>query len=252
MKINFHIVLVLLLFVSTPFLASAQKKKGKRKTKNTGVMNLQKFDRQKVHFGFLLGYNKAGYDFRNNFSNDTISILEVEPTPGFNIGLISVLHFNKNMKLKFMPNVAFQRRDVEYTFDERFLLVDNNKDLTQTKPIESTIIEFPLLFKLRTNRIDNFAAALLIGGSYGIDIASQKNVVDLTVLRANDQILSAEAGVGLDFFLQYFKLGLELKYAHGFNDLLISDAPSYSVYSSPIDYFKSRVWTFSITFEGSW
>lgn len=207
-------------------------------------MNLRNFDQQKVHFGFSLGYNNATYAFRHNRINDTIKVLEVDNNPGFNIGLVSVYHASENVKLKFMPEISFQRRLVEYEYDER------NEDRTRdSKEIESTIINLPLLLKLRTQRINNFAAAILLGGNYGIDVASQEDVKELTILKAKSEDLSAVAGVGLDFFLQYFKLGLELKYAHGFYDLLVHDG---SEFSRPIDYLQSRVWTFTITFEGSW
>lgn len=245
MKIRLHTFLVILLLVTSPFVVSAQKKRGKKKTQNTGVMNLRNFDKQKVHFGFSLGYNKATYAYENSLTNDSLAILEVNPDPGFNIGLVSVLHLSENVKLKFMPDISFQSRTAEYTFlspvTEEFSL--------ETKPVESTLIQFPLLFKLRTNRINNFAAAVLIGGKYGLDIASQEGVIDDEVLKTRSKDISAEAGIGLDFFLQYFKLGLELKYAHGFNDLLVHDN---ILYSDPFTYFQSRVWTFTVTFEGSW
>ena len=254
MRISIYKCLTLLLLIAAPFFVSAQKK-GKTKTKNSGVTNLRNFDRQKVHFGFSLGYNKAGYGFNNNLSDTTLKILEITPNPGFNIGLIAVYHISENVKLKFMPDISFQRRVVEYTFDTTNYIFQPREFFLKSKAIESTVIEFPLTLKLRTNRIGNFAAAILVGGKYSIDTQSQKDVIDrgsdpyTRILKANDKDLSAELGVGLDFFLQYFKFGLELKYAHGFNDMLIHDN---SIYSNPLDYLQSRMWTFNITFEGSW
>lgn len=245
-NIRLHTILLFLILASAPLVGVAQKKKGKRKTQNTGIMNLRNFDRQKIHFGFSLGYNNAAYDYENSLLNDTLAVLEVNPDPGFNIGLISVLHLSENVKLKFMPDISFQSRTAEYTY---YSPVVEDFLPTELKPVESTFLNFPLLFKLRTNRINNFAAAVLVGGKYGLDIASQENVVDETVLKTRSKDLAAEAGVGLDFFLQYFKLGLELKYAHGFNDMLVQDNIEYSI---PFDYFQSRVWTFTVTFEGSW
>ncbi|MDA8715491.1 hypothetical protein N9M27_06360, partial [Flavobacteriales bacterium] len=58
---------------------------------------------------------------------------------------------------------------------------------------------------------------------------------------------SFELGVGTDFFLQYFKFGLELKYSMGFPNALIQENNQWS---RPIDSLRNQMWLFSITFEG--
>lgn len=239
-KFSFKIIFILFLAL-LPVLVNAQKKRNKY----SGVTNLRQFDKQKMHFGFSLGYNSSSYASENNRSVDTLTVLEVQKMPGFNVHLLSVYHFSKNVKLKFDPGIAFQARNVEYTRYSPVL----EESFFEAKPIESTVLELPLTFKLRTNRIGNFAAAVLLGGKFNYDFDSQSTVVDDTVLKVYPQDYAATAGVGIDFFLQYFKLGLELQYAHGFNDLLVHDtAPS----ATPISYLQSRVWTFKICFEGSW
>ncbi len=55
------------------------------------------------------------------------------------------------------------------------------------------------------------------------------------------------AGAGTDFYLQYFKLGLELKLLIGTRNLL---QPQNNVFSGSIDKVRSRMVVFTITFEG--
>lgn len=217
-----------------------------RKTnKYAGVENLRTFDNQKFHFGFLLGYNNSSYKLKNNLSNDTLNVLEVENRPGFDIGLVSVYHISKNVKLRFTPNISFQDKQVEYTFFSPTL----EKSIQDNQVIESTFIEFPLTLKLRTNRIKNFAAGILLGGKYAIDAASQKDKEDLGIpfLKTQDKDVSMIIGGSFDFFLEYFKFGVEIKYNHGFNNMLFQDR---NIYSSPLDYLFSRVWSVTLTFEG--
>jgi hypothetical protein len=209
------------------------------------LQNLRTFDEKKFHFGFSLGYNNSSYKLKNNYSNSELHILEVENLPGFDIGLVSVYHISKNIKLRFTPYISFQDKQVEYHFfqgKDKPLLIDNQR-------IESTLIEFPLVLKLRTNRIGDFASAVLLGGKYGIDAASQKEKEDAgkPFLKTENIDYGIIIGAGFDFFLQYFKFGVEIKYNHGLNNMLFKEN---SIYANPLDYMRSRVWTFTITFEG--
>lgn len=234
---------IIFIWFFLPALVIAQRKSNKYPS----TEQLKAFDNQKFHFGFSLGYNNASYLLSRNYNNTTIKALEIQNMPGFDIGLISVYHISKNLKLKFVPTISFQDRLVQYDFVE----FNSGSVQLQDQKIESTIIEFPVLLKVRTNRIQNFAAALLLGGKYYIDANSDKNVFDtenLQFLKTQDQDYAMIIGGGFDFFLEYFKLGLELKYNHGFNNMLFQD---HNYYSDPIKSLYSRVWTFTITFEGS-
>ena len=119
------------------------------------------------------------------------------------------------------------------------------------KPVESTYLEFPLLLKLRSDRINNFAVYLIAGGKYSMDMASQKDVNqaidDEIVIKLRRTDHSAEIGGGVDMFLPYFKFGLELKLGVGIPNLLIDDNTRFS---SPIESLRSKTYMFTFTFEG--
>jgi len=235
-----RVCIVLSIFLSSSVLVFSQKVAHKY----SGLQQLRTFDQQTFHFGFSLGFNQLTYKVGRPLPNNQLPVLESNPRPGFDIGLVSVYHISKNLKLRFTPNISFQDNIVEYTF------LDGNSFKKETQQIEPTFIYFPLLLKIRTNRINNFASAILLGGQYGLDAASQKDKVDtkeVQFLKTTDKDYAAVVGVGFDFFLEYFKFGIEIKYNHGFSNLLLQD---YNKYSSPLDYLKSRLWTFTITFEG--
>jgi hypothetical protein len=56
-----------------------------------------------------------------------------------------------------------------------------------------------------------------------------------------------EAGAGLDFFLPYFKFGIELKMSLGLRNLLV---PDNTIYALSLDRLRSKVFLISFTFEG--
>ena len=109
------------------------------------------------------------------------------------------------------------------------------------------------MFKFRTDRINNWAVYGITGLRFGIDMASDKDVNNLAA-SPEDQIVKLkktdfgfEVGGGFDFFLEYFKFGLELKLGVGMMNIHLNEGTSFD---TPIDYLRSKVWTFSMTFEG--
>lgn len=210
-------------------------------------MNLPNFDRKRVHFGFSLGVNTMDFNMDYDLQRvDSLIGVEVERQSGFNIGIVSALHFNRYFSLRFLPTLAFGQRNIEYTFrgPERNSLV--------VKQVESTIIDFPLNFKYRSARYNNFACYVLAGAKYSLDLASERDtdndVPELDQLvRIDQSSYSWEVGVGLDFFLQYFKFSPELKFSSGLNNVLI-DEPT--IWTTPLKSLRPTMISISLNFEG--
>ena len=227
---------LLLLFIFTSNFLFAQK-----------VKNLPNYDFQNWHFGFLLGVNKANFIIHPRpvlASLDSVYVVESTPQSGFNLGIVTNLRMGNYADLRFIPNLAFSTRDLNYQFKSSKGTVERKKS------VESTFVDFPLDVKLKSERLNNFRAYIIIGGKYSIDIVSQKNVnsellTDAIVkLRKNDFYYSV--GVGFDFYLQYFKFSPELKYSFGVRDLLIHED---NVFSNSIDKMTSKIINVSFTFE---
>jgi hypothetical protein len=233
--------LLLMLMASAPAMAQYQS--------GVKMENLQNFDLRKFHFGFLLSYNTSDFYIRNAPSSpfsDSLKVLDHLRQPGFNLGIVASINLNKNISLRFLPGLSFQERILQYEFQK-----PDGRSAFYRKPVESTYLEFPLLMKLRSDRINNFAVYMLTGGKASIDMASQKDVDqtldDEVVIKLSQYDYSVEVGAGVDFFLTYFKFGIELKHGIGIPNLLIDDGTRFS---RPIESLRSKTWVLTFTFEG--
>lgn len=232
-------VFVLLLFF-TAANSLAQKKK---------VENLPSFDHKLIHFGFTLGVNSTDFVLKHNLTKvDSLLSLEGQKQSGFNLGIVSDLHITPLINLRFIPALSFAQRNLEYTFLNR----KGEREMIM-KPVESTFIEFPLNIKYRSERLNNFAAYMLGGFKYSLDLASQAHVDNSSnppqdiVIKLKRNSYSYEAGFGMDFFLHYFKFATEIKLSMGLNDVFINDQ---TIFAKPIESLRSKIVLISFTFEG--
>lgn len=212
-------------------------------------INLGTFDRKVYHFGFLLGFNSADLyiDRKSDFaSQDSLLSLNSKNQSGFNLGIVAAYHFNKNISVRFLPTLSFEDRVLNYVF-----YAGPDSTTRFEKRIESTYIDFPINFKFRTDRLRNSAFYALAGARYRINMQSEKDVknevADQILVKTDDNDFALEFGGGVDLFLQYFKLGIELKMAVGVKNLLIPEATQFS---NPLESLRSRTLLISFTFEG--
>jgi hypothetical protein len=211
--------------------------------------NLPHFDSRYYHFGFLLSANSSSFfiDYKPDFTfSDSLLGIENVPQAGFNLALLASLNPIKNVNLRFVPGLSFQDRGLNYTY-----LAEGNKVETFLKRTESVWLQFPVMLKLRTNRAGNFAAYGLIGGCYGIDMQSQKDVNEAVagkiVVKLEKTDITIDAGGGFDFFLPYFKFGVELKTAFGMKNVLVQEGNQFT---DPISKLSTRTFVLSLCFEG--
>lgn len=238
----------LLLFSLLTLSLSAQK----GGTGNGGPQNRAEYYGDQIHFGFYLGVNRTNFVITtvNNWrevAGDSLKTILSSPSTGFNLGIVSELRLHQYVTLRFLPDIAFGQRNLEYHFagQDTFDIV---------KKVESTFLDFPLNFKVRSKRFGNFAAYMVGGGKYTLDLASQKDVKNQglplaqQVVKLDKHDFAFEAGAGVDFFLPYFKFGIELKASLGINNMLVRDPNSILI--TTIDRLNSKVFLISFTFEG--
>ncbi len=222
-------------------------------TGNGGPQNRSEYYNDPIHFGFYLGINRTNFVITNvnnwqAIAGDSLKTILSSPATGFNLGIVSEFRLHEYVTLRFLPDIAFGQRNLEYHFagQDTFDVV---------KVVESTFLDFPLNLKVRSKRFGNFAAYMVGGGKYTLDLASQKDVnntgfpLSQQAIKLKKNDFAIEAGAGVDFFLPYFKFGIELKASIGLNNMLIQDG-SNSVLSSTIDRLNSKVFLISFTFEG--
>ncbi len=212
-------------------------------------LNLASYDKEKLHFGFSLSVNKA--DFALTPAHESVkpdSVLSVQSIPdwGFNLGIVSDLRIHEYATLRFLPALSFQGRILEYTIDST-AVPGNSKFYIAQKKVESTLLEFPINVKIRSERLNNMSMYMLVGGKFSIDLASQKGTNNTGIVKLNSKDYCFEAGFGLDFYLEYFKLSTELKFSAGLRDRLVHENTTWSM---PIEKLATKVWLFSLNFEG--
>ena len=239
---KFHFLLLPLIALCLAGPASAQR---------TGVkvQNLPNFDLRRFHFGFLLSYNTSDFFMTLKPSApfaDSVLVIDHMKQPGFNLGIVASLNMTNNLSLRFLPTLAFEDRILKYSFRK-----PDGKVANFQKPIESTYLEFPLLLKFRSDRINNFAVYVIGGGKFGIDMASQRDVdnsIDEDIVVKLDKYdYGVEVGGGIDMFLPYFKFGIELKTGIGFPNVLVDDGTRFS---TPIQSLRTKTYVLTFTFEG--
>lgn len=244
---------ITLLRLATPllFLALAGPLALAQGQRGVKVQNLPNFDLRKYHFGFLLSYNTSDFLMRQDPAapfRDSLMVLDHERQPGFNLGIVASVNLNDNISVRFLPTLSFQERVLQYQFRST---QNELGSVFFRKPVESTYLEFPLHMKFRSDRINNFAVYVLGGGKVSIDMATQKDVTqgldDEIVIKLEKYDYSVDVGGGFDFFLPYFKFGIELRTGIGLPNLLIDDDTRFS---RPVESLRSRVWVLTFTFEG--
>ncbi len=214
---------------------------------------LPKYDRQRLHFGFSLGVNSTNFRVRNeeNINQyDSVFVIDPKPQMGFNLGIITDLRIGQHFNLRFIPDLSFSDRKLQYTlrtFDTLGVPVLR----TEEQKLESVLLEFPLTLKFKSVRINdgNWRVYILGGGKFMMDLASQSKIKtgdNEVVVKLNRIDYAYEVGLGFDIYMQYFKFSPELKVSFGLNNLLVKDE---TIYTQSINKLNSMAFLLSFHFE---
>lgn len=225
----------LLYFVIFPFFVFGQNYKAPK--------NLPNYDRKAVHFGFLIGINNLDFKIKQNpEQDDALFVLKSQDQKGFNMGIVNNFRLNNNFDLRITPTLSLAERRISYVIEENSVIENFSRK------IESTFVEFPIAIKYKSERYNNGRAYVLSGIKYSLDLASLRNINDegLELVKLKENDISYEIGLGIDFYLSYFKFATEIKGTFGLLNLLKKDD---SIYSNSIESLHSRGFTVTLTFE---
>ena len=153
-KIFKNIILFLIIcFAEVSFCAQKFKK----------PQNLPRYDFQKLHFGFTIGINSLDFVMNKNLSyvgTDSLVNVYSKNQYGFNLGIVSNLRLGKFTDLRFIPTLVFGERILDYNFK---LNNTNENVITESKRIESTLLDFPFHLKYKSERYNNIRTFLITG-----------------------------------------------------------------------------------------
>ena len=208
--------------------------------------NLPRYDFKKMHFGFTLGTNSLDFNIKYNpevMFQDSLYVLHSNNQKGFNLGIVSNFRLGRYTDFRFVPALVFGERHLIYSFADSL-----NNIVTEKKKVESTLLDFPLYIKYKSERYNNFRSYILFGLKYSLDIASQKDIIeeDEIIIKLNPNDLMGEIGFGMDFYLEFFKFSPQIKISSGILNLLDKDQ---TVYTTSIENLYTNGWMLSFTFE---
>ncbi|WP_207535073.1 outer membrane beta-barrel protein [Desertivirga arenae] len=221
-------------------------------------------DDEPLHFGFTFQYINAEYkiykkpDWYTLYTSpdnqqpipvgtdERLMSITSPKTPGFGLGFVSDLKVGSHANLRFTPLLVFTDRMLNYQY--------RNPENFQQKKIQSTLVDFPLGIKLKSDKRGNFRAYILGGAKYSMDIISKKKIDDTELSDINKLVknktsfLSWETGIGFDLYFEYFKMSPEIKFSQSMGNVLKNDEKP-NAYTKPLDKLFLRSFQFSLYFE---
>lgn len=204
------------------------------------IENLPNFDLDRVHWGYYLGINQKG--FKISYLDDNKKIT-VEEATGFNVGLIGDLRLHQNINLRIEPGLSTNTKKLYFSG----LPAQDN-----VRETGGTYFHFPLVLKISTNRFYNVRPYILGGVSYDYNFSSnQDNPADNSSgeFRMKKHNFMYQMGVGIDFYLYYFKFSPSIRGVFALNNELKYDDDQNSKWTGPVDYFGTRGIFINFAFE---
>jgi len=231
-------IFILIIFLLNNLVLSGQKQKPK---------NASWYDEKLIHFGFSLGFNTMDFNItpsQKYYQQDSLYPKVSVLNPGINIQIVTDLRPADYLDIRFLPGVSFGQRVIRF--------YKNGNLVNGQQKLESSFLEFPLLLKFKGTRMNNVRPYVVGGLNFRYDLAGKKEFDDSKpiYLRIKRPDLYYELGAGMDFYLTYFKLSVELKMSNGIGNVLVQEAaPGHPQYFNAIEKLKSQIWVLAFHFE---
>lgn len=190
--------------------------------------NLPAFDLKRLHFGFTVGFNAMDLGITRNYDAEDFLYADVSKIqPGFQVSIVSDLKLSENWNLRFLPGISFGAREItyyEYDANGPGSAVEIS-GVDNPVALGPSFLDFPLLFKYRAARRNNYRPYLVGGANFRYDMSSKKNfdIESQEYLKFKPADFYLEFGFGVDNYLKYFKFSPEIKLAVGFNNIITDE-----------------------------
>ncbi|OKS85247.1 type IX secretion/gliding motility protein PorT/SprT [Mucilaginibacter polytrichastri] len=215
-------------------------------------------DQQDLSFGFTFQYINSDFKIVKQADWQTVvdradvtttykgrrASISSNSLPGFGIGFVTRYSFNEHLEIRTTPELVFADKQILYTYLDATLGNDS-------KQIQTTSVDVPLLLKLKSDRIGDMRVYLIGGLKTSFAINKKPNNVEANLedkaITLKRNYNAWEAGVGFDIYFEYFKLSPELKVSNSFNNMLASDKAN--PFTSPLSKLFLHTISFSLYFE---
>jgi hypothetical protein len=176
------------------------------------------------------------------YITDSVNSISSNPTAGFAIGFLTRYRLTEHLEVRTTPSLIFADRSLYYTY------ATPSQDIV--KSIQTTTVDFPLEFKLKSDRVQDFRAYILGGIKYSQAVGRGQDETNLDPLARDVKNVSGfgsyEAGIGCDIYFEFFKLSPEIKLSNSFGNVLLPENTPYAV---PVNKLFLHTIMFSLVFE---
>lgn len=210
------------------------------------VQNKPYIDFRRLHYGFFIGMHAQDMEFTNNGfvteNGETWYADIVNYNPGFSVGVLADLRLNSYFSLRVIPTMHFGQNSVIFR--------EQNSGETSKQLVKTTYIGVPVNVKFAAERFNNYLPYVVAGVSpmFNLTVKKQQQLL----LKKFDCMI--EVGMGCDFYLPFFKLIPELKFAFSPLSVLnknrddLLDA-NYLKFTQSVDKVMSKMIILSLYFE---
>ena len=230
-------VVILLLFTAFGLSASAQKYRWAEK-------NNPNYDDRKLTYGFLIGIHSTAYKVR--YSDmfvtpqfDTLFSVDPAWNAGFSLGFIVNYKLGDFFDLRLTPKVAFYEHSLMYKYTDGQAAFEER--------VETTMVEFPLLLKYKSERRGNIRMYMIGGVKPAVEASGKKKEENVTnALEVTGGNLSLDFGFGFDLYYPLFKFSPEIRFSKGLVDILDNRV---NPLGQPIDRLSTNTITVYFLFQ---
>lgn len=184
---------------------------------NDKLLNRPYADLKPWHLGFSVGMHVQDLNLTHNGfltpDGEKWSMEVPNFSPGFCLNVLADLRLHQYLNLRFSPGIYFGSKGVvmqEYYSGE-----------VMRQDVKSAYVVTPIDLKVSGNRLTNIRPYLTAGVMATFDVTKKRS--DYLVFNTFDAYLTI--GMGLDFYLPFFKLIPEIKFCFGLTDILKHDRP---------------------------
>jgi len=227
------IVIVLLMIAASP---------GYSQSTRWVKKNNPNYDDKKLTYGFMIGLHTSTYQIKYSDKYlDLNALHSVTPdwSGGFSLGFIVNYKLADFFDLRLTPKVGFYENRLQYRY----------VDGTPVKEVlvETTMVEFPLLLKYKSERRGNIRMYMIGGVNPAIEASGRKNLeAGEETLEVLDSNISLEAGFGLDLYYPLFKFSPELRFSRGIVNILNNTTNSFG---EPLQRVNTNTITLYLLFQ---
>lgn len=228
---------ILTLLMLLPLLSFAQERK---------VQNKPYIDYRRLHYGFFVGAHLQDMEFVNNGyvtpEGESWYADIADYNPGFSVGVLAELRLSTHFSLRAIPTMHFGQNTIVFR--------EQNSGEVSRQQLKTTYLSLPFHVKYAAERFNNYRPYVTAGVSPMLNLTVKKQK---QLLLKNFDFM-VEVGLGCDFYLPFFKLIPEVKFAFSLLDVLEKDRSdlldsNYLKYTQSVDGAVSKMIILSFYFE---